>query len=99
MTCSLPANCVDSASAETAVPAPICPQTSATARRIADVCTVCGQRLAHRNCDACDRRICRTCVVTGTSLPLSCFCSSECRDEAELAAEDVRQTDAYARWG
>jgi len=73
-------------------------EISRTAERLADLCTVCSERLAHHNCDACDRRVCRACVVASDILPLSRFCSSECRDEAELAAEEVRQSDAYVRW-
>ena len=68
------------------------------AERLADLCTACGERLAHHSCDACDKRICNVCVVDSDILPLSRFCSSECRNEAELAAEEVRQSDNYARW-
>lgn len=84
--------------AECPAQTPCALQTRAIANRMADVCAVCGQRLAHHNCDTCDRRICNACVVFGVSLSLSSFCSTECRDEAELAAEEARQTDAYARW-
>jgi len=73
-------------------------EISRAAERLADLCTACSERLAHHNCDACDRRVCKACVVASDILSLSCFCSSECRDEAELAAEEVRQSDAYVRW-
>jgi len=73
-------------------------EISRAAERLADLCTVCAERLAHHNCDACDRRVCKACMVASDILPLSCFCSIECRDEAELAAEEVRQSDAYVRW-
>jgi len=73
-------------------------EISRAAERLADLCTACSERLAHHNCDACDRRVCKACVVASDVLPLSRFCSSECRDEAELAAEEVRQSDAYVRW-
>ena len=73
-------------------------EISRAAERLADLCAVCTERLAHHNCDACDRRICKACVVASDVLPLSRFCSCECRDEAELAAEEVRQSDAYGRW-
>lgn len=76
----------------------ICPEICAIARRLEDLCLACEQRLAHSNCDSCDRRICRACIVTAPSLPLSLFCSTQCRDDAELAAEEARQTDTYARW-
>ena len=77
---------------------PLCPEICATANRLADLCMACEERLAHSNCDSCERRICRACVVQAPSLPLSSFCATQCRDEAELAAEEARQTDAYARW-
>ena len=80
------------------VPEQLCPEICATAGRLADLCSACEKRLAHSNCDSCDRRICRACVVEAPSLPCSLFCSTQCRDDAELAAEQARQTDAYARW-
>lgn len=77
---------------------PFCAGISAAADRLVDLCVACRERLAHKNCDTCDGRICNVCVVPGNCLPLSSFCSSECRDEAELAAENARQADIYARW-
>ena len=76
----------------------ICPEICAVASRLEDLCGACEKRLAHLNCDSCDRRICLACVMAAPSLPLSSFCSAQCRDEAELAAEEARHTDAYARW-
>ena|SRR5579864_6714223 len=95
MTCSLTVDLTDRAgAAQTALG----PEVRAIAERIADICVACGEHLAHHNCDSCDRRVCKACVVLGAVLPFSSFCSSECRDEAELAAEEARQTDVTARW-
>jgi hypothetical protein len=68
------------------------------AQRLNDRCAICGERLAHRTCEVCERRICNVCAIVSALLTFSHFCSSECRDEAELAAEQVRQTDSYGRW-
>src|SRR5215469_5830282 len=68
----------------------LCPHTRTTASRLIDLCTACAERLAHHTCDACDRRICRPCALFSSVLSQSFFCSSECRDEAELAAEEAR---------
>ena len=84
--------------ARSRVPEQLCPEICAIAHRLADLCGACEKRLAHSNCDSCDRRICRACLIEASSLPFSSFCSTQCRNEAELAAEEARQTDAYARW-
>ena len=44
-------------------------EISRAAERLADLCTACSERLAHHNCDACDRRVCRACVVASDVLP------------------------------
>lgn len=95
MTCSLTVDLTDRAAA--GAQTLLCPEVRATSERIADICVACGEHLAHHNCDSCDRRVCKACVVLGAALPFSSFCSSECRDEAELAAEEARQTDVTAR--
>ena len=73
-------------------------QICQVAARIADICGICGERLAHKSCESCDRRMCNACAIFSMILPLSFFCSEDCRDEAELAAEQTRQSDAYQRW-
>ena len=60
-----------------------------------DACDLCGASGCCECCDTCESRLCQGCRVQSEVLPLSCFCSSECRDEAELAAEAARETDAY----
>ncbi|HEY6350660.1 MAG TPA: hypothetical protein VI636_14750 [Candidatus Angelobacter sp.] len=95
MTCSLTVDLTGNAGA--AAQTALCPEVRATAERITDICVACGEHLAHRNCDSCDRRLCKACVVLGVALPFSSFCSTECRDETELAAEEGRQTDVTAR--
>jgi len=97
MTCTVFTNLVQADDQDR--PAPLGSETQATANRLADVCTACAERLAHHACDTCSRRICKACVVLSSVLTLSFFCSGECREEAELAAEQARETDAYARWG
>jgi len=52
-----------------------------------DGCDLCGAAAGRESCDTCESRLCQSCRVRSDILPLSCFCSSECRDEAELAAE------------
>lgn len=64
---------------------------------VQDLCGICGGQ-GRNNCESCDRRFCGRCEVVSELLPLSFFCSSECRDEAELAAEQARQSDLYDRW-
>lgn len=76
----------------------VCPHTRAAAARWADLCVACAERLAHHSCDTCEKRICNACVVLSLTLTVSFFCSDECREEAELAAEQARATDTYARW-
>lgn len=83
-------------SGETRVSA-LCPEIRKTARRLVDSWGVCGERLACHHCDTCERRLCQACVLPSLALPLSRFCSTECRDEAELAAEQARQTDICGR--
>lgn len=61
------------------------------------VCAVCRRRPAAYVCDNCERKVCDLCLVQSSLLPLSRFCSEECRGEAELAAEQARQSDPYAR--
>ena len=73
-------------------------QICQVAARTADICGICGERLAHKTCESCERRMCNACAVSSTILPLSFFCSEDCRDEAELAAEQARETDAYECW-
>ena len=68
------------------------------AARTNDICAICGERLAHKTCESCERRMCNACVVLSVILPLSFFCSEECRDQAELAAEQARQSDVCERW-
>ena len=70
---------------------------AASARPGQDVCVICSGP-AEKNCEGCDRGFCNRCEVLSELLPLSRFCSSECRDEAELAAEQARQSDLYQRW-
>jgi hypothetical protein len=62
------------------------------AQRALDVCHSCQEHLAHFNCSACDCRACNACGITSVILPYSMFCSESCRDEAELAAENARQS-------
>jgi len=62
------------------------------------LCVVCHERPAAHLCDSCDRGICDSCLVVSSLMPLSRFCSEECRHQAELAAEQTRQSDPYARW-
>ena len=61
-------------------------------------CAVCEERPAAHLCDSCDRGMCDFCLVLSSLLPLSRFCSEECRDQAELAAEQARESDPYTRW-
>ena len=42
-------------------------------------------------CDACEQATHFDQAVTSPILPCSLFCSADCRDEAELAAENARQ--------
>ena len=65
---------------------------------VSDICPVCRERPAAFICDSCERRVCELCLVPSSLLPLSRFCSDECREQAELAAEQARQSDAYAQW-
>lgn len=41
-------------------------------------------------CDTCERNVPIEQRVTSVVLPYSEFCSADCREEAELAAEDAR---------
>jgi len=65
---------------------------------VSDICPICRERPAAFTCDSCERRACDSCLVPSSLLPRSRFCCDECRDEAELAAEQVRQSDAYGQW-
>jgi hypothetical protein len=73
-------------------------QIRQVAARTADICGICGERLAYKTCESCEQRMCNACAIFSTILPLSFFCSEECRDEAELAAQQARQTDVCQRW-
>jgi len=42
------------------------------------------------NCDTCEKLAATEEVITSPILPCSRFCSTSCRDEAELAAENAR---------
>jgi hypothetical protein len=71
---------------------PVSRAMAAPARLSQDGCVICSGP-AEKNCESCDRRFCNRCEVRSELLPLSCLCSSDCRDEAEFAAEQARQTD------
>ena len=61
-------------------------------------CAVCHRCPAAFMCDSCEQRICASCTLRSSLLPLSCFCSDECKSEAETAADHVQESDPYARY-
>jgi hypothetical protein len=74
------------------------PRTAATTQEPHEHCIVCREQRGCRRCDACDRPVCQICEIVSEVLPGSFFCSSRCRNEAELAAEQARISDLRERW-
>ena len=61
------------------------------------VCAVCHRCPAIFMCDSCEQNICESCTGRSSMLPLSRFCSDECKSEAETAAEQIRDSDPHAQ--
>lgn len=61
------------------------------------ICAVCHRRPAAFICDSCEQKICESCTLHSSLLPLSRFCSEECKSEAETAADHVRESDPYTQ--